>query len=163
MSGLRKDEEGSAAPRHGFKVFAEFEIKDYIENPPLIEALKANASEARDNAGRSARAERKARQELEKVQAALHEKALEYERVRGAMQEKVARLEQKNLEQSTQLSDLRRLSGVAVFISWVGSVLVAAGVNLVTGDKFNEIGIAVILAGAGVEISAFFVRRSTSA
>jgi hypothetical protein len=135
--------------------FAEFEIQDYVENPPLIHVLKVSADNAQATIVRLRRIERSVRRELDETRRQLSNELIRHEQTRGDSKESIARLEEVNSSLRNQLVELRRLSAVSVVIVWVGSALVAVGINLLTGDTDRAVGLAITIAGAAVEIAAF--------
>ncbi|MFF5074963.1 LPXTG cell wall anchor domain-containing protein [Micromonospora olivasterospora] len=57
------------------------------------------------------------------------------------------------------LAELGRQSIIAVVVAWVGTVLIGFGVNLVTGDDRQALGVALIAMGALVGAAAFLIPR----
>jgi predicted TIM-barrel enzyme len=139
--------------------FAELEIQDYIENPLLINVLKIQADNAYATIARLTRAERTLRRDLDQVRQKLSDELVDHEKTRREAEATTARPQEKVSSLQDQAGELRRLSAVSVVVAWVGTVLVAIGVNLLTDGKQKALGLAIIIAGAVVGSAAFFVRR----
>jgi hypothetical protein len=139
--------------------FEEFEIQDYVENPLLIYALRVQADNAQATIARLTRSERSLKRDLDQMKRKLSDELVAHEQMRGRSERSIARLQETILSLQDQVDEQRRLSAVAVVIAWIGSALVAIGINLLTGDNNKVLGLAILIAGAAVEVAAFFVRR----
>lgn len=148
-----------AKARLDSNAFTQFEIKDYVENPPLIEILRVSVDNAQANIVRLTKSEHALTRERDQLKQHLSEELISHEKTRGDSKESIARLQETVLSLQDQVSELRRLSAVSVVIAWVGTVLVAIGVNLLTGGTNEPLGLTIIISGAAVGIAAFFVRR----
>ena len=139
--------------------FAEFEIQDYVENPLLIQVLKVNADNAQATIVRLTKAERSLKRDIDHLRQKLSDELIDHEKTRGKSEASIARLQETISSLQDQVRELRRLSAVAVVIAWVGTALVAMGINLLTGNNNQVLGVTILIAGAAVEVAAFFVRQ----
>lgn len=157
----------SIAPRPGAPIkatqeanaFAQIEIQDYVANPVLIQVLKVNADNAQTTIAKLIRSERALARERDHLKQSLSDELIAHEKTRGRAETSAARLQEAISSLQDQVLEMRRLSAVAVIIAWIGTALVAIGVNILTGEKTQALGLTIILAGASVEVTAFFVRR----
>jgi len=142
---------------HSF--FEEFGIQDYLENPALIQVLKLSEAKALSTSAGLARSERQAKRTLEKVTLLYRDELLQHEQTRGSANTSIALLTAQVSSMAEKVDEARRLSLIALCNAWIGSVLVAVGVNLVTGSSNTWLGVVFGLAGASLEVAAFFVSR----
>ncbi|GAA2218137.1 hypothetical protein GCM10010429_49770 [Micromonospora olivasterospora] len=77
----------------------------------------------------------------------------------GTQQTEIARLTGELEAAKQSLAELGRQSIIAVVVAWVGTVLIGFGVNLVTGDDRQALGVALIAMGALVGAAAFLIPR----
>jgi hypothetical protein len=145
--------------RDEIEVFAEFKIQDYLDNPTLIKALTNDASRLRADIKKAQRSERNTRRDLIKLRKTLSDQQVENTETRTELESKIARLEMETVFLRSQLTELRRLSTLALIISWIGLIPVAAGVNIMTGEANHASGFALIVLGAILETLAYFVRH----
>ncbi|HEY5987808.1 MAG TPA: hypothetical protein VIV12_15750 [Streptosporangiaceae bacterium] len=139
--------------------FAQFEIQDYVENPLLIQVLRVNVDNAQATISRLIRSERTLTRERDQLKQRLSDELIAHEKTRGKAETSTTLLQKTVSSLQDQIGEMRRLSAVALVIAWVGTALVAIGVNLLTGRKTQVLGLTIMIAGASVEVAAFFVRR----
>jgi hypothetical protein len=143
-------------------LFADFDLEDYVENRPLIRALRSSEVNAHVVIARLTREQVSSRNELDKTRRDLVELRISHEHGTGEYRTEIARLEEALKSSRSQLAEQVRQSTVAVIVAWVGSVLVGFGVNLVTDGQESGLGIGILLAGALVEGAAFFIPRKAA-
>ena len=154
--------EGAHDPKQEEIVSARFETREYIEDL-AVRALRIDADTAQATITRVTRQERSVRRDLDRVKQELSDECVRHENTRGALREHRARLETEKESLCAEIEVLRRLSALAIAIAWIGTALVALGVNMLTSTDGSKIpGLALFAAGAGLEIAAFLIRRHPS-
>jgi hypothetical protein len=142
-------------------VFSDFEVEDYLENRPLIQALAVSEEIARVTIARLTHEHSVTRRELEKAQRALSDFRISHEQDAGDQRTSIARLEESLAASRHRIEEQSRQSTVAIIVAWAGTVLVGFGVNLVTGGDQKPLGMGLLGLGALVEGVAFFIPRRT--
>ena len=143
-------------------LFSEFGTEDYVDNKPMIRVLALSEEKAQVTIVQLRAQHERTRKDLERTQRELTETRISHEQRNGTQQTEIARLKGELKTTRQSLADLSRQSTVAVAVAWVGTVLVGFGVNLVTGDDQQALGVGLIVLGAVVEGVAFLIPRRKS-
>jgi hypothetical protein len=141
------------------RAFASFDRRDFTKSPVLIDVLQISAVEAEELAIANGRAAAELRHRCDTLQGELSHARLQHEQARGQLEMQIGVLRSEKISLDEKLREAYRQSAVAVGIAWLGTLLVALGVNLLTSGKNQNLGLLIVLAGAAVEASAFLVRR----
>jgi hypothetical protein len=144
------------------RAFASYDRKDFAKSPLLVEVLQASAREAEDLAIANGRAAAELRKQCENLRQELSVNNLDNEREQGTLRAEIRTLEAINSNLEEMLVEAHRQSAIAIVIAWLGLVLVGVGINLLTDETNQIVGLLLILIGACTEASAFFVRKRSS-
>lgn len=122
-----------------------------------IRALQRELKQVKDDL-------QKLRDELSAAQSAVADARVGEQKARteaeatiGDSKATISRLEAMTESLGERVSDLQRLSLRAIVTAWVGTVLVAFGVNILTDGSRSGLGIALILVGAALEALAYYI------
>jgi hypothetical protein len=75
----------------------------------------------------------------------------------GDHKAQISRLEAVNDSLRERVDSLQRISLRSVVAAWMGTVLVAFGVSVITSSSYSGLGIGLIAAGAALEALAYFI------
>ncbi|MGX4656294.1 hypothetical protein ACWCHM_21655 [Micromonospora sp. SCSIO 07396] len=140
-------------------LFSEFEPEDYVDNKPMIRVLALSEGKAQETIVQLRAQHDTIRRSLERSQRELSETKLSHVQRSGTQQTEIARLTGELEAAKQSLAELGRQSIIAVVVAWVGTVLIGFGVNLVTGNDQQALGVALIAMGALVGAAAFVIPR----
>jgi len=146
-----------------FSIWESVTVESCLDNPSMIEVLHATTvtaaavlSDERERFDDLSRQLARTRQQVAKAQQQLAKAQLQT----SVPQRSIARLEERLSARESELAELGRRARISVVIAWVGTVLVAAGINYLTDGEQGALGWILLLGGAAVEVCAFFVSGS---
>ncbi|MFF3668521.1 hypothetical protein [Microtetraspora malaysiensis] len=131
----------------------------YITTPELIEALKDSARIGQESLDEVvALNQQQAAREQTRIRE-LHAYRLATTRTLGEKDTEITRL-QKDLEVAkAQIRELGQHTATAFILSCLVLVLIAIGVNILTGDDNQAIGGVVVIIGLGLQVATYFVTK----
>ncbi len=131
----------------------------YITTPELIEALKDSARIGQESLVEVvALNQQQAARELKLIRE-IHAHKLASTRTLGEKDTEITRL-QKDLEAAkTQIRELAQHNTTAFILSCLVLVLIAIGVNILTGDDNQAIGGVVVIIGVGLQVATYFATK----
>jgi len=131
----------------------------YITTPELIEALKDSARIGQESLAEAvALNQQQAARELKLIRE-IHAHKLASTRTLGEKDTEITRL-QKDLEAAkTQIRELAQHNTTAFILSCLVLVLIAIGVNILTGDDNQAIGGVVVIIGVGLQVATYFATK----
>lgn len=134
------------------------EVNDVLGGSPAAHLMRAWDSQLGARLKSEARKRNAVQKKLELTQMVLADIRVEREQAVAAKDAEIARLSRDLQHLNSQLSEAKRLSGVAVAIAWGGALLLALGVNLLTNDPHSGLAVLLIVIAVVAEGLAFAVR-----